>query len=169
MVLNEQQLTAYFERIGLRYADYKDRPLDSCFLGELMTAHARTMPFENLDLLTGTLLSLRSEDLYDKIVLRHRGGNCFELNGLCGVFLRSLGFGVSDYFSRFFSRCRRSNSHAPPSPAKGRSKRRTVSLGYWHWTTLSQSSAANRRRIIAKRRRSNLSLSEGTVLWLGFI
>lgn len=102
MILNEQQLTAYFERIGLRCEDYKDRPLDSCFLGELMTAHARTMPFENLDLLNGTLLSLKSEDLYDKIALRHRGGNCFELNGLCGVFLRSLGFGVSDYFSRFF-------------------------------------------------------------------
>ena len=169
MVLNEQQLTAYFERIGLRYADYKDRPLDSCFLGELMTAHARTMPFENLDLLNGTLLSLRSEDLYDKIVLRHRGGNCFELNGLCGVFLRSLGFGVSDYFSRFF---RDAGDQIPMRRhrlLKGRSKRRTVSLGYWHWTTLSQSSAANRRRIIAKRRRSNLSLSEGTVLWLGFI
>ncbi len=102
MRLNESQLSAYFARIGLCYEDYRHRPLHGRLLWELSMAHSITIPFENLDILEGRLLSLDSEDLYDKIITRHRGGNCFELNGLCGVFLRSLGFGVSDYFSRFF-------------------------------------------------------------------
>lgn len=102
MDLNERQLTAYFERIGLRYEDYRDRELDSQMLGELSIAHSVTIPFENLDILEGKLLSMDSTALYEKIITNHRGGNCFELNGLCGVFLRSLGFGVTDYFSRFF-------------------------------------------------------------------
>ncbi|MDD5953525.1 MAG: arylamine N-acetyltransferase [Oscillospiraceae bacterium] len=102
MLLSQQQLAAYFDRIGLCYDTYKDRPLDYPLLRELNVAHAITMPFENLDILEGKLLSLDGEALYDKLITRHRGGNCFELNGLCGIFLRSLGFGVSDYFSRFF-------------------------------------------------------------------
>lgn len=102
MYLNEQQLTAYFARIGLCYDEYRERELDSRLLKELSIAHSVTMPFENLDILQGKLLSLAGEDLYEKIITNHRGGNCFELNGLCGIFLRSLGFGVSDYFSRFF-------------------------------------------------------------------
>ena len=102
MFLNESQLKQYFSRIGLRYEDYKDRALDSALLKELAIAHSLTMPFENLDILAGKLISLKEEDLFEKIIIHRRGGNCFELNGLCGVLLRSLGFGVKDYFSRFF-------------------------------------------------------------------
>lgn len=102
MYLDERQLTAYFARIGLHYEDYRERELDSQLLRELSIAHSITIPFENLDILRGKLLSLDSGDLYEKIITNRRGGNCFELNGLCGVFLRSLGFGVTDYFSRFF-------------------------------------------------------------------
>lgn len=102
MVLNQEQLVAYFDRIGLHYEDYKDRELNGQLLAELSEAHYFTIPFENLDVLNGKLLSLEEEALYDKIVTRRRGGNCFELNGLCGVLLRTLGFGVDDYFSRFF-------------------------------------------------------------------
>lgn len=102
MILDEKQLVTYFDRIGLSYEAYRNRPLDAQLLSELSMAHSITIPFENLDILQGKLLSLDGETLYDKIILNHRGGNCFELNGLCGIFLRSLGFGVSDYFSRFF-------------------------------------------------------------------
>lgn len=102
MILNENQLKQYFTRIGLRYEDYKDRELDSQLLKELSIAHSVTVPFENLDILAGKLISLKEEDLFEKIIIQRRGGNCFELNGLCAVLLRSLGFGVKDYFSRFF-------------------------------------------------------------------
>jgi N-hydroxyarylamine O-acetyltransferase len=46
-------------------------------------------------------LSLDANALYDKIVTRHRGGYCFELNGLFTWLLRSLGFPVTEYMSRF--------------------------------------------------------------------
>ena len=91
MILNENQLKQYFSRIGLRYEDYADRELDSAYLKELSIVHSTTMPFENLDILAGKLISLKEEDLFEKIIVHRRGGNCFELNGLCGVLLRSLG------------------------------------------------------------------------------
>ena len=102
MVLNSEQLALFFERIGLRYEDYKDRCLDSVYLNELYKACYLSLTFENLDILAGKPTSLRQEDLYEKFIVRRRGGSCFEMNGLCGIFLRSLGFGVRDFLSRFF-------------------------------------------------------------------
>ncbi len=102
MILDRTQLEAFFQRIGLNYADYENAPLNSAMLDDLCMAASCTMPFENIDILNGKLISLKEEDLYRKMVEEHRGGNCFELNGLCGVLLRSLGFGVEDLFSRFF-------------------------------------------------------------------
>ena len=102
MVLNSQQLASFFDRIGLRQEDYKDRPLDSAYLNELYKACYLSLTFENLDMLEGKLVSLEQEALYEKFIVRRRGGSCFELNGVCSIFLRSLGFGVKDYLSRFF-------------------------------------------------------------------
>ena len=102
MILNQEQLKAYFNRIGLCYEDYKNRPLDGAFLGELCFAHSTAIPFENLDMLHATSVSLDGPTLYDKIITKRRGGLCFELNGISSIFLRSLGFGVQDLSSRFF-------------------------------------------------------------------
>jgi N-hydroxyarylamine O-acetyltransferase len=46
-------------------------------------------------------LSLAVDDMFEKIVLRGRGGYCFELNGLFAWLLRSLGFTVKEYMSRY--------------------------------------------------------------------
>ena len=102
MTLNQEQLVSYFQRIGLHYGDYVNHKLDSKLLEKLCFAHNITIPFENLDILAGKPLRLDGASLYEKIIANRRGGLCFELNGLSAIFLRSLGFGVQDFFSRFF-------------------------------------------------------------------
>ena len=49
----------------------------------------------------GIPLSLKTEDMFNKIVSRKRGGYCFELNGLFSWLLRSLGFEVQEYMAKF--------------------------------------------------------------------
>ncbi len=84
-------LTAYFDRINLRCA--AEPTLD--VLQALVTAHIRTIPFENLDPLLGVPVDdLSPEALADKLVRRRRGGYCYEHNGLMGYVLAELGYRV---------------------------------------------------------------------------
>ena len=53
------------------------------------------VPFENLDIARGVRFGIEEQAVYDKIVRRHRGGFCYELNGLFASLLRTLGFRVS--------------------------------------------------------------------------
>ncbi|MDX6447490.1 MAG: N-hydroxyarylamine O-acetyltransferase [Blastocatellia bacterium] len=61
----------------------------------LQLAHLRAVPFENLSIHSGEPILLNDEALFEKIVRRHRGGFCYELNGLFATLLRSLGFEVA--------------------------------------------------------------------------
>jgi N-hydroxyarylamine O-acetyltransferase len=83
-------VTAYLDRIGV------SRPgrLDEAALRELHRAHLHTVPFENLSIHLSETISLREDDLIDKIVVRRRGGFCYELNGAFAVLLRALGADV---------------------------------------------------------------------------
>jgi arylamine N-acetyltransferase len=84
-------LSSYFERID--YHGAADPTLD--VLQDLVTAHTRTIAFENLDPLLGRPIDdLSSEALADKLVRRRRGGYCYEQNGLLGEVLAQLGFSV---------------------------------------------------------------------------
>ncbi|MEC0206889.1 arylamine N-acetyltransferase [Paenibacillus lautus] len=88
----------YLERIG-----YTGPIVNSAYmLARLQEQHVHTVPYENLDILHQIPLSLDIPDLYDKIVTRHRGGYCFELNALFGWLLQELGFKVTHYFGRFW-------------------------------------------------------------------
>ena len=93
------KIAAYFERIGLEIPD--NIVPDSELLKDLQFAHCTTVPYENLDIIRGIPLSLNEEDLFDKIVIRRKGGCCFELNGLFGWFLRQLGYEVTDAAARY--------------------------------------------------------------------
>lgn len=64
-------------------------------LQTLHEAHMLAVPFENLSIHYSQPIVLRDEALYDKIVRRHRGGFCYELNGLFAWLLRQLGFEVT--------------------------------------------------------------------------
>jgi arylamine N-acetyltransferase len=84
-------LSKYFERI-----DYRGPAKPTLeVLQDLMTAHTRTIPFENLDPVMGVPVDdLSPEALTDKLVHRHRGGYCYEHNGLMGYVLADVGFRV---------------------------------------------------------------------------
>jgi len=60
----------------------------------LHEAHLLAVPFENLDIVLGRAIVLDEASLWTKIVDHHRGGFCYELNGLFALLLRALGFQV---------------------------------------------------------------------------
>lgn len=92
-----QRIQAYLTRIGYT----GDTAPTVATLSALQYAHLKTVPYENLDILRGIRLRYDTETLFDKIVTNHRGGYCFELNGLFGWLLRQLGYPVTDWFARY--------------------------------------------------------------------
>lgn len=84
-------LAAYFDRIGYQGSASADPDT----LRDVVAAHGRSIPFENLDPLLGIPVGdLSAEALSDKLVTRRRGGYCYEHNGLLGYALDELGYGV---------------------------------------------------------------------------
>ncbi len=68
---------------------------DAETLRRLQIAHLQTVPFENLSIHTGEPIVLDDDALFGKIVMRRRGGFCYELNGLFAALLEELGFEVT--------------------------------------------------------------------------
>jgi arylamine N-acetyltransferase len=84
-------LHGYFERVDYRGAIEPSLEV----LQNLVTAHTRSIPFENLDSLLGVPVDdLGPAALFDKLVHRRRGGFCYEQNGLMGYVLAEFGFRV---------------------------------------------------------------------------
>ena len=97
MLLNTGEVNRYLARIGIT-----ERPLPTLeSLNIIQQAHMCSAPYENMDILNKKRLSMEPAALYEKVVLNHRGGYCFELNGAYGLLLRSLGYNVVDLFGRF--------------------------------------------------------------------
>ncbi|MFD0638584.1 arylamine N-acetyltransferase [Catenulispora yoronensis] len=97
--LHPEQAAAYLARIGIT------GPLtpDAATLRALHRAHLRTVPFENLSIHLDEDMPLTIPALYDKIVTHHRGGFCYELNGLFATLLESLGYRVHRLSARTFT------------------------------------------------------------------
>ncbi|HLZ23818.1 MAG TPA: arylamine N-acetyltransferase [Ktedonobacterales bacterium] len=86
----------YLDRIHFAYgAGFDSLEPSLRLLRALHEAHLLAVPFENLSIHYGQPIILREEALYEKIVRRHRGGFCYELNGLFAWLLRQLGFEVT--------------------------------------------------------------------------
>lgn len=94
---NQQQTKQYLARIGLT----DSLPHSADTLSRIVRAHYFTVPYENLDVLADIPISLDRQDLFDKIVVRNRGGYCFELNAALGTLLESMGFEVLHLTGRF--------------------------------------------------------------------
>lgn len=83
-------LNAYLLRIGL---GGQEIPLTRAGLDQVLWAHLCNVPFENIDLFDYDLnVDFGVEELFDKVVTRHRGGYCFELNAIFMALLRAIGF-----------------------------------------------------------------------------
>jgi N-hydroxyarylamine O-acetyltransferase len=83
-------ISAYLDRIA--YCGSTAPTLNT--LRAIHHAHILAVPFENLDIGLGREIVLQEEPLIDKIVVRRRGGFCYELNGAFAILLRELGFRV---------------------------------------------------------------------------
>lgn len=98
---------AYLARIGLNPADYEKRlhpelpespsnysmPHTKESMDKLVCGSLYNIPFETIDIYDlGKEVSLEIPDLFEKIVVKKRGGFCFELNGLLFAVMKSLGF-----------------------------------------------------------------------------
>lgn len=95
----KEQLEQYFERIN--YNGTTDATLYNLAL--LQKGHLYNVPYENLDQMNGVPLSLSPDGVFDKIITHHRGGYCFETQGLLCYALRSLGYDVVQYAGRFMN------------------------------------------------------------------
>lgn len=89
-------LERYLQRVG--YNGSLEPTLDT--LHRLTAAQAQSIPFENIDVLLGRPIRLEPDALYRKLVLDHRGGYCFEQNGLLMEVLWRLGFQVRPLSAR---------------------------------------------------------------------
>lgn len=69
-------------------------------LSELVSAHLRHIPFENLSVLAGQPVLLDDQSLVDKLVRQQRGGYCFEHNTLFQRILERLGYELTPLQAR---------------------------------------------------------------------
>ncbi len=90
-MLKQRQIDLYLRRIGLENHELE---ADAESLRLLQRHHMLHIPFENLDIQSGIPIELEIERFYQKVVMRGRGGFCYELNGLFAALLRALGFQV---------------------------------------------------------------------------
>ncbi|MFK7919170.1 MAG: arylamine N-acetyltransferase [Ilumatobacter sp.] len=88
--LTNEQVTAYLDRLAI---DRTTLSTDADSLRRLQLAHLDTIPFENLDIVSGGVRHDRLAAV-DKIIGSQRGGWCFEVNGAFSLLLRQLGFEV---------------------------------------------------------------------------
>jgi N-hydroxyarylamine O-acetyltransferase len=84
---NNFDLSNYFRRI-----DYTGpAAADTGTLQAIMRHQLFTVPFENLDVQAGKVVSLVPEEITDKLIQQERGGYCYEVNGLFAMALEALG------------------------------------------------------------------------------
>lgn len=93
------EIQKFLQRIGLD--ENTEIACNYDFLCRVQYGAVTTISYENLDLVDKKPLSLKAEDIFEKIVTKGRGGYCFELNGLLSWFFKKCGFEVNDYFARF--------------------------------------------------------------------
>jgi len=79
-------LQRYLARIGITSAP--DMTAEG--LATLMRAQLYTVPFENLDVQAGKIVSMVPDEIATKILDHSRGGYCYEVNGLFAMALEAL-------------------------------------------------------------------------------
>jgi len=84
-------LQLYLDRIGFSGVPRPD--LET--LIDLHRRHLLAVPYENLDVQLGRPLGLETGPIHEKLVIRGRGGWCYEMNGLFGWALEEIGFSIT--------------------------------------------------------------------------
>jgi N-hydroxyarylamine O-acetyltransferase len=97
--MSEQIMGRYLERLGMGAPP----PPTWETLTLLVSRHLETIPFENLDIVDGLPGELSTPKVLHKIVNRHRGGFCYELNEAFRTLLAHLKFDVRRVEARVWS------------------------------------------------------------------
>lgn len=84
-------LQAYLDRVA--FAGRPRPDLDT--LTRLHRGHAENIPYENLDVQLARPVTRDLAAIFEKLVVRRRGGWCYEMNGLLGWALDEIGFNVT--------------------------------------------------------------------------
>ncbi|MBP4138647.1 arylamine N-acetyltransferase family protein [Flavobacterium geliluteum] len=86
------------EALSFNLQHYLDRikffgPIELNFEGikKLMQCQLFSVPFENIDVQAGKIISLSGDDIVDQIVHKNRGGYCYQINGLFSLALQEIG------------------------------------------------------------------------------
>ncbi|MBH3156863.1 arylamine N-acetyltransferase [Serratia ureilytica] len=101
-------ISSYFSRIGLIEHIAPTVSIDT--LKKLCIQHSTNIPFENIDVLLKRDIRLDVLSLEEKLVNAHRGGYCYEQNGLLELILSDIGFTVRSLLGRVLL----SEPKAPP-------------------------------------------------------
>jgi len=86
---------AYLAALGI-----ERRAPSLSFLGQIAQSHVKTFAFASVGPRLGDDLPLDLASLFERIVVRRRGGYCFEQNGLAYAMLEELGFAVKLLLAR---------------------------------------------------------------------
>lgn len=70
---------------------------------QVIQAHLKTFAFSTMKVLFKEDISLELEDIFESIVVKKRGGYCFEHNKLIYEVLKFLGFDVTFYLARMIN------------------------------------------------------------------
>ncbi|MFT4760037.1 MAG: arylamine N-acetyltransferase [Saprospiraceae bacterium] len=93
--MKDSEITQYLSRIKL-----EECPTNLAGLTKLQEQHMEYIPFENLDIVVGRTIALDYQHLFEKVVIKKRGGYCFELNTLHAELLKSLNFSPKPVLGR---------------------------------------------------------------------
>jgi len=93
------EIEKYLERIGYIGSIKPTIGL----LNALQKKHLLNIPFENLDIHYKIPIELNLANIFEKVVIKRRGGFCYELNGIFHELLNSIGFNVKMISARVFN------------------------------------------------------------------
>ena len=93
-------VSEFYKRVGLPCDTEGELTLE--FLEKLQLSSLYSIPYENIEQVSGRAVSLNPDDIYDKVIVCGRGGYCFELNALFERVLSEIGFVTERYLARFW-------------------------------------------------------------------
>lgn len=79
----------FFKRLKIPAKEITFNDLD-----EILLNMGMILPYENLDIMAGTIKNISKNNLVEKLLIQKRGGLCYELNSLLYYFLMDCGFQV---------------------------------------------------------------------------
>lgn len=76
----------------IRLNHHQSIALDEKLLSHLHFNHVINIPFENLDIYLNKRFDLDLQNIFSKVIIKNRGGFCYELNYLFNALLTKIGF-----------------------------------------------------------------------------